>query len=143
MPTSGLSWSVGVGAKGVVRHASGFLATPEPADTYPLIGVQEGFERLKKPAPFGNILRPGAAPAVVPDLCPAAIDAPCNPRPLRPQVVTVTGARLGLQLAPAVAEGGGKPDVAYLLPAYLVDLEGGGTDVRAVVAVPDRYLTRP
>jgi hypothetical protein len=32
--------------------------------------------------------------------------------------------------------------VAYLLPAYLFDLEGGWTDVRAVLAVPERYLTR-
>jgi hypothetical protein len=121
MATSGFSWSIGVGAKGVVRHASGYLAVPEPADIYPLIGVQEGFERLKKTAPFGSILR----------------KAP------RPRVVTVTGARLGLQLAPAAAEGG-TPDVAYLLPAYLFDLEGGGwTDVQAVVAVPERYLTRP
>jgi hypothetical protein len=55
----------------------------------------------------------------------------------------VTGVRLGLQLAPAAAQGGGKPDVAYLLPAYLFDLEGGWTDVRAIIAVPDRYLTRP
>jgi hypothetical protein len=30
------------------------------------------------------------------------------------------------------------------VPAYLFDLEGGGwTDVQAVVAVPERYLTRP
>ena len=67
---------------------------------------------------------------------------PCPDR-LRPRVATVTGARLGLQLAPAVAEDGGKPDVAYLLPAYLFDLKGGWTDTRAIIAVPDRYLTRP
>jgi hypothetical protein len=140
-PTSGFSWTVSVGAKSVVRHASGYLATPEPADTYPLIGVQEGFERLKKTAPLGGITRPGA-PAVELDPCPAGGKVPCTDR-LRARVATVTGARLGLQLAPAVAEGGGKPDVAYLLPAYLFDLEGGWTDVRAVIAVPDRYLTRP
>jgi hypothetical protein len=141
-PTSGFSWRISVGAKGVVQHASGYLATPEPADTYPLIGVQEGFERLKKSAPLGGILRPGAAPAVELDPCQAGGKVPCPDR-LRPRVATVTGVRLGLQLAPAVAQGGGKPDVAYLLPAYLFDLEGGWTDVRAVVAVPDRYLTRP
>jgi hypothetical protein len=144
MPTSGFSWSISVGAKGMVRYASGYLAVPEPADTYPLIGVQEGFERLKKTAPFGGILRPGAAtPAIAPDPCPGGAGVPCNAKRLRPRVATVTGARLGLQLAPAVAEGGGKPDVAYLLPAYLFDLEGGWTDVRAVIAVPERYLARP
>jgi hypothetical protein len=141
-PTSGFSWTVSVGARGVVQHASGYLATPEPADTYPLIGVEEGFERLKRSSPLGGILRPGVAPAVERDPCPASPKLPCTGR-LKPRVATVTGARLGLQLAPAVAEGGGKPDVAYLLPAYLFDLEGGWTSVRAIVAVPDRYLTLP
>ena len=55
----------------------------------------------------------------------------------------MTGVRLGLRRAPAVVEGGNRPRVAYLLPAYLFDLEGGWTDVRTVIAVPDRYLTRP
>jgi hypothetical protein len=32
-------------------------------------------------------------------------------------------------------------EVAYLLPAYLFDLQGGFTDVRSVVAVQDRYLS--
>jgi hypothetical protein len=141
-PTSGFSWTVSVAAGGVVRHASGYLGTPEPAGTYPLIGVEQGFERLKKSGPLGGITRPGP-PAVELDPCPAGSKVPCPDRRLRPRVATVTGVRLGLQLAPAVAEGGGKPDVAYLLPAYLFDLEGGWTDVRAVVAVADRYLTRP
>jgi hypothetical protein len=141
-PTSGFSWTVSVGAKGVVQHAAGYLATPEPADTYPLIGVEEGFERLKKSAPLGGILRPGVAPAVELDPCPAGGKVPCTDR-VKARVATVTGVRLGLQLAPAVAQGGRKPDVAYLLPAYLFDLEGGWSDVRAIVAVPDRYLTRP
>ena len=39
---------------------------------------------------------------------------------------------------------GNRPaEVAYLLPAYLFDLEGGWTDLRAIIAVPYRYLTRP
>ena len=141
-PTSGFSWTVSVGAKGVVQHAAGYLATPEPADTYPLIGVEEGFERLKKSAPLGGILRPGVAPAVELDPCPAGGKVPCTDR-VKARVATVTGVRLGLQLAPAFTQGGGKPDVAYLLPAYLFDLEGGWSDVRAIVAVPDRYLTPP
>jgi hypothetical protein len=141
-PTSGFSWTVTVGAKGVVQHASGYLATPEPADTYPLIGVEEGFDRLKKSAPVGAIPRPGVAPAVELDPCQVGGKLPCQER-LRSRVATVTAARLGLQLAPAMARGAGKPDVAYLLPAYLFDPKGGWTDMRAVIAVPDRYLTRP
>jgi hypothetical protein len=52
----------------------------------------------------------------------------------------VTGVRLGLQLVPAVGKGTRTAHLAYLLPAYLFDLEGGWTDVRAILAVPDRYL---
>jgi len=139
---SGFSWTVAVGAKGVVQHASGHLATPEPADTYQLIGVEEGFERLKRSAPLGPILRPEVASAVELDPCQAGGKLPCRER-LRPRVATVTGARLGLQLLSAMARGAGKPDVAYLLPAYLFDLKGGWTDTRAIIAVPDRYRTRP
>jgi hypothetical protein len=141
-PTSGFAWTVAVDASGVVRYASGYLATPEPADTYPLIGVQEGFERLKK-APALRAPLTAETPGVELDPCPPGGRRPCTVKPLPARVATVTGVRLGLQLAPAVAEGGGKPDVAYLLPAYLFDLEGGWTDVRAVIAVPERYLARP
>jgi hypothetical protein len=82
-------------------------------------------------------------PAIEPAPCPPASKVPCAAKPLPARVATVTGVRLGLQLAPAVAKGGHPADVAYLLPAYLFDLEGGWTDVRPVVAVQDRYLTRP
>jgi hypothetical protein len=142
-PTSGFAWTVTVGATGAVRAASGFLATPEPADTYPLIGVAEGFERLKR-APWPRLLVPAdqaVASAVGRVACPAT-RTPCATRPLPARVVTVTGVRLGLQRAPVLAKGN-RPGLAYLLPAYLFDLEGGWTDVRAVVAVPDRYLTGP
>jgi hypothetical protein len=126
-----------------VQHASGYLATPERADTYPLIGVAEGFERLKKAQPLGPLFRAEAPEAAVTDPCPAGAKVPCAARPLPKRVATVTGVRLGLQFAPALAEGRRPAGVAYLLPAYLFDLEGGWTDVRAIIAVPDRYLTRP
>jgi len=142
-PTSGFAWTVGVGAGGTVQHASGWLATPEPADTYPLIGVQEGFERLRKAGPVGP-RTPADAPAVERVPCPAKTMIPCAAEPLPARVATVTGVRLGLQRAPALAPAAGaRPAVAYLLPAYLFDLEGGWSPVRAVVAVADRYLTRP
>ena len=143
-PTSGLAWTVAVGAKGTVQHASGWLATPEPADTYPLIGVQAGFEQLEKTR-FLVPMERADVPAVERRPCrpTGAGTVPCNAKPLPARVVTVTGARLGLQLAPAIPRGNRPAQVAYLLPAYLFDLEGGWTDVRAVIAVPARYLTRP
>jgi len=142
-PTSGMAWTVTVGAKGEVRYAAGWLATPEPADTYPLIGVQAGFEQLTKARPLQPMTRL-AVPAVERRPCrPAgAGTVPCTVRPLPARVATVTGVRLGFKLAPAIPKAGRPAEVAYLLPAYLFDLEGGWTDVRAVVAVPSRYLTR-
>jgi hypothetical protein len=141
LPTAGFSLTVTVGAKGRVQHASGYLATPEPADTYPLIGVEEGYERLKRTPPLGPLLR-AQAPAREVNPCPAGAEVPCAARPLPARVATVTGARLGLQLAPTLATSGRPGGLAYLLPAYLFDLEGGWTDVRPIIAVQDRYLTR-
>jgi hypothetical protein len=146
-PTSGLSWTVTVGAGGAVQYASGWLATPEPADTYPLIGVRAAFEQLQRSRPLGPMVRAGDVdvPSVVRRPCRpvAAGGVPCTVRPLPARVATVTGVRLGLQLAPAVPKAGRPAEVAYLLPAYLFDLEGGWTDVRAVIAVAPRYLTGP
>jgi hypothetical protein len=129
-PTSGFSWSVSVGPKGRVTAASGWLATPQPADSYPLIGVAEGVERLKR--------QPGG-------LFPSWPRTEAGKRPLAPakRVLTVTGARLGLQLARVAPEGNRSAGVAYLLPAYLFDVEGDWLGVRAVIAVQDRYLTTP
>jgi hypothetical protein len=143
-PTSGLAWTVAVGPKGTVQHASGWLATPEPADTYPLIGVQAGFEQLKKTRFLVPMARADVA-AVERRPCrpTGAGTIPCNARPLPARVATVTGVRLGLQLAPAIPTGNRPAQMAYLLPAYLFELEGGWTDVRSVIAVPARFLTRP
>jgi hypothetical protein len=141
LPTSGFDWTVGVGSKGRIQYAAGYLGTPEPADTYPLIGVEEGFERLAR-TPAIRPLLPAEAPAVERDPCPTASTAPCAARPRPARVATVTGVRLGLRLAPAVAMGTRPAHGGYLLPAYLFDLEGGWTGVRAIIAVQDRYLTR-
>jgi hypothetical protein len=143
-PTSGFAWTVAVAAGGTIRHATGWLATPRPADTYPLIGVDAGFEQLKRLPPIGP-LSWAETPAVEVDPCPAGSKLPCAAKPLAPRVATVTGVRLGLLRLPALATGarGERPGgLAYLLPAYLFDLQGGWTDTRAVLAVPDRYLTR-
>jgi hypothetical protein len=139
--TTNFPWTVGVGSKGRVQHASGYLARPEPADTYPLIGVAEGFERLRRTPPFRHLL--GSETAVAEAPCPPATKLPCTTRPLERRVATVTGVSLGLQLVPTLPSGDRPAATAYLLPAYLFQLEGGWTDVRAVVAVADRYLTNP
>jgi hypothetical protein len=139
-PTSGFAWRISVGAKGVIQHVAGHLATPEPADTYPLIGVAEGYGRLKKAPAIGPLRWAEVAPSIARVPCPATSKIPCAARPLPARVATVTGVRLGLQLVPAVGKGTRPAHLAYLLPAYLFDLEGGWTDVRAILAVPDRYL---
>jgi hypothetical protein len=54
-PTFGFAWTVTVGAKGAVEAASGFLAQPEAADTYPLVGTARGLERLKASRPVGTV----------------------------------------------------------------------------------------
>jgi hypothetical protein len=145
-PTHGVAWTVSIGPRGRVQYASGWLATPQPADTYPLMSEAEGLKRLRERSAFWPpILRPNVAAAArvreVP--CPPATRLPCTGKPLPKQTVTITGVRLGLQLTPALAKERRPAEVAYLLPAYLFDLEGGWADVQAVVAVQDRYLTRP
>jgi hypothetical protein len=145
-PTHGVAWHISVGPKGRVQYASGWLATPQPADTYPLISEAEALQRLRQRSAFWPpILRPnvteGARVKGVP--CPPATRVPCTGKPLPKQTLTITGVRLGLQLAPGVAKGSRPAGVAFLLPAYLFDLEGGWTDVQSVVAVQDRYLTKP
>jgi hypothetical protein len=144
LPTSGFSWTVSVGSKGRVQYAGGWLAAPQPADTYPLMTEAEGLKRLRERAAWWPpILRPnvveGAGFKGAP--CPPASRLPCVVKPLRKQTVTITGVRLGLLLAPGVAKDNRPPEVAYLLPAYLFDLEGGWTEMASVVAVQDRYLT--
>jgi hypothetical protein len=140
-PTAGFAWTVSVGPGDSVQHAGGWLATPEPADAYPLIGVGEGFERLRR-IPQLHALRE-TLPAIAKAPCPPAGKLPCPGRSLPTRVATVTGVRLGLQLVPALPSGDRPARVGFLLPAYLFELEGGWTEVRSVIAVQDRYLTKP
>jgi hypothetical protein len=49
-PTAGLPWTINVGAGRTVGAASGYLARPERADTYRLVGVTEGLARARKVA---------------------------------------------------------------------------------------------
>jgi hypothetical protein len=104
----------------------------------------EALTRLReRPAFWPPIARPDVAAKVREAPCPPVTRLPCAGRPAPKRTVTITGVRLGLQLTPGMAKGNSPAEVAYLLPAYLFDLEGGWTDVQAVVAIQDRYLTRP
>jgi hypothetical protein len=46
-PTSGLTWTATVGPGRAVAAASGFLAQPQPAETYRLVGTAKGLERAR------------------------------------------------------------------------------------------------
>jgi hypothetical protein len=116
-PVSGLDWSATVSANGEVTGASGFLAQPEPAVSYKLIGTTAGLERLKAATPLPMLGRPDCAP-----------EGDCTIPPLPRRVVT--NVRLGLIRGSA-----------YLIPAYLFEFEGGG--VQAVAAVPDSAIEVP
>jgi hypothetical protein len=144
MPTSGFSWSVGIGPRAAVLSASGWLATPRPGDTYPLLSVREALERLRQrqlPGPLA-VDSGKPLPAPVQRECRLA-DPPatCGPATV-PSTLTVTDVRLGLQLASVLPSGGGKR-VDYLVPAYFFQLEGTWGRQVTVIAVQDRFLTTP
>jgi hypothetical protein len=135
----GWSWSVEVGPQSAIESASGFLAVPQRGDVYPLIGTDAAFLRLKQ-SPYG----PGPVPLGAMGVAERAIAMPVCPPPTAgvscpapsPIVRTVTGVRLGLVFAPWTSGGG-----ASLVPAYLFDIQDGGTV--PVIAVEDRYLPKP
>jgi hypothetical protein len=71
VPTFGFTSYVSVGGAGVIESASGFLATPEAADTYPLIGTGAAIDRLNEgvglpgPQPLDDVqILPAPAPGV-------------------------------------------------------------------------------
>jgi hypothetical protein len=123
LPTVGLTSSVGIGPKGVVQYANGWLGTPTKGDRYPLIGTAAGLDRLNKEQTQLMMI----APEVQCLECPATTAA-------EPRVVRVTGARLGLQVFSTFEPGAD----GYLVPTYLFSTEDGGE--LPVVAVADQYL---
>jgi hypothetical protein len=56
--TSALTSYVAVGSKGAIDYANGYLAVPEPADEYPLIGTTAAIERMNRGEGFGGGVRP-------------------------------------------------------------------------------------
>lgn len=123
LPTISFAWSATVGPKGEVQGANGWLGSPARGEEYPLAGVQQGLERLRT----GGGWAPYGGPR------PMAVD---TSEPIAPQIVTITGVRLGLMFAPT-ADG----DELLLVPAYLFDLEDGGPI--PVIAVADEFLPKP
>src|SRR6266545_3100954 len=55
----------------------------------------------------------------------------------------ITGIRLGLQHTAVLAAGDRVGRDAWLVPAYLFEINGNPDDVESVIAVPDRYLRIP
>jgi hypothetical protein len=146
MPTSAFSWTVGIGAKGQVVSASGWLAAPRPGDTYPLITVREALDRLRQRRLPGPLITTDPAqplPSPVRRECRQTEEATVCSVPRIPSTLTVTDVRLGLQLASVLPPSGGGQRVDLLVPAYFFQLEGTWTRQVTVVAVQDRFLDTP
>ena len=133
----GMSTAVGIGANGKVESANGWTTDPERGDTYPLITVQEAAKRLTEQQP--RILADDMVGAPEPMIAPApeCIDADC-PEP-EPQIVTITGASLGLQLYNAYDPNG----PAYLVPSYLFTTDQPESGELWQIAIEDKYLAPP
>lgn len=143
LPTSGFTWTVGVGTQNRVVSATGFLVSPTQGDRYPLITVQQALDRLRNQRARGPIIMPAE-----PLPCPTT-ETPCSDGEGKPRLVrTVTGVRLGLVFTSTVPKTSSAATATpiptgYLVPAFLFRLEGGWSDEIPVVAVQDRYLTQP
>jgi hypothetical protein len=68
LPLSGLFATVGVGSKGEVTSASGYLGTPEALGDYPLLDTRAAIERLNDNGGYGGFAgHVGGAPAIAVD----------------------------------------------------------------------------
>jgi hypothetical protein len=115
----GLDTSVQVDAQGHVTGASGFLASADRGDSYPLITAQDAYDQLP--------------PVMRAMLCPVGPDGQgCA----EPEPTEITGAHFGLLLSPLL-DGG-----QALVPAWLFEVKGW-TAPLTVVAVQDKYLPKP
>ncbi len=112
-----LGWTtlIAVNQDAKVVSGSGWLSSPDKADSYPLISARAAFEAL---APMARILS-----------CEMTPDGGCK----EPAPIDITGAHLGLTVA-QLADGG-----QVLLPAWLFDILGSPDPV-AGVAVEPKYL---
>src|SRR6266536_425535 len=99
-PTTGFIWTAGIGAKGEILSATGWLDSPRQGDDYPLISVREALQRLRNRQVAGPITdESGRMPC-------ARTEQPQPPAggcgPAKPLTLQVTNVRLGLQFATAL-----------------------------------------
>jgi hypothetical protein len=138
-PTAGFAAEAWVGAKGQVVHGSGWLSEPEADASYPLIGVREAIERLQS-----RRLWFGRSDAPIPERydqrCAIQKGMRCPPADTTRRI---TGIRLGLQHTAVLATGNRAGREAWLVPAYLFEINGDPDQVESVVAIQDRYLKVP
>jgi hypothetical protein len=145
-PTSGFVWTSGIGAKGQILSATGWLGAPRAGDVYPLITEQEALQRLRNRQVGGPIIESGAGTVGSGSLPCARSEQGTDPGgcgPARPLTLQVTNLRLGLQLASTLTSPGGAATnrVSYLVPAYFFQIGGSWDNQVSVIAVQDRFLT--
>lgn len=129
-PVIGMTTSVGIGPKGEVTGANGWLGRPVKGDRYPLVGTAAG---LKKLGEDQVRMLGGPQELLAPEpACDAAAD--CGTTPPEPVVVHITAVSLGLQLF----WGSGVDQPAYLVPTYLFRTTDGND--LPVIAVDPHYL---
>jgi hypothetical protein len=138
-PTIGFAAEVWIGAKGQVVHGSGWLSEPEAGANYPLIGVKQALDRLQhRRVWFGRSLTPDAPARDVQRCASLKGVARCQD-----VIKRITDVRLGLQHTAVLAAGGRAGRDAWLVPAYLFEINGDPDQVESVIAVADRYLKVP
>jgi hypothetical protein len=138
-PTIGFAAEVWIGAKGRVVHGSGWLSEPEAGANYPLIGVKEALDRLQN-------RRQWLARSLTPDTPARDVQRCANLKGAahcQDVIKRITAVRLGLQQTAVLAAGGRAGRDAWLVPAYLFEINGDPNQVESVIAVADRYMKVP
>jgi hypothetical protein len=137
-PTIGFIWSAGIGSKGEILSATGWLDTPRRGDNYPLISVREALQRLRNRQVPGPITDESRSL-----LCARTEQQPFGGCwPAKQLTLLVTNVRLGLQFATTLPQpGGSNQSLGYLVPAYLFQINGSWERQVGVIAVQDRFLT--